>query len=146
MNAVYGAGVTSKLFTNVREKLSLCYYASSSIEKFKGLMVVGSGIDFDRFEEAKGEILRQLALTAQGEITGEELENARTHLISSLRAGMDSPGRMDDYSLGQVLLGAPGGTMADLADELRGVTAKQVAAAAKRVSLDTVYFLEGVKE
>ena len=36
--------------------------------------------------------------------------------------------------------------MADLADELRGVTAKQVAAAAKRVSLDTVYFLEGVKE
>ena len=146
MNAVYGAGVTSKLFTNVREKLSLCYYASSSIEKFKGLMVVGSGIDFDRFEEAKGEILRQLALTAQGEITSEELENARTHLISSLRAGMDSPGRMDDYSLGQVLLGAPGGTMADLADELRGVTAKQVAAAAKRVSLDTVYFLEGVKE
>lgn len=145
MNAVYGAGVTSKLFTNVREKMSLCYYASSSIEKFKGVMVVSSGIDFDRREDAEAEILRQLDLTAKGEITGEELENARTHLVSSLRAGMDSPGRLDDYSLGQVLLNRPG-TMASLADELMEVTGEQVAAAAKRVSLDTVYFLEGVAE
>lgn len=145
MNAVYGAGVTSKLFTNVREKLSLCYYASSSIEKFKGIMLVTSGIDFDRFEEAKREILRQLALTGQEEITGEELENARTHLISSLKAGMDSPGRLDDHSLGQVLLGRPGETMADLAKKLEAVTKEQVAEAARRVSLDTVYFLEGVK-
>ena len=144
MNAVYGAGVTSKLFTNVREKLSLCYYASSSIEKFKGIMVVTSGIDFDRFEEAKREILRQMALTAKGEITDSELESARTHLISSLRAGMDSPGRLDDYSLGQVLLNRPG-DMASLADELLGVTKEQVAAAAKQVSLDTVYFLKGVE-
>lgn len=145
MNAVYGAGVTSKLFTNVREKMSLCYYANSSIEKFKGVMVVASGIDFDRYEEAKREILRQLALIAQGGVTSEELENARMHLVSSLRAGMDSPGRLDDYSLGQVLLGRTG-TMADLADDLLRVTAKQVSAAAKRVSLDTVYFLEGAKE
>lgn len=145
MNAVYGAGVTSKLFTNVREKMSLCYYASSSIEKFKGLMVVASGIDFDRLDDAKREILRQLDLTAQGEITEEELDSARTHLISSLRAGMDSPGRLDDYSLGQVLLGVPG-TMASLAESLRDVTMKQVAAAAKRVCLDTVYFLEGERK
>ncbi len=144
MNAVYGAGVTSKLFTNVREKLSLCYYASSSLEKFKGVMLVTSGIEFDRYKVAREEILRQLALTGQGEITDEELESARTYLTSSLRAGMDSPGRMDDYSLGQILLGQDG-TMADLADQLQLVTKKQVAAAAKRVSLDTVYFLEGVE-
>lgn len=144
MNAVYGGGVTSKLFSTVREKLSLCYYASSTLEKFKGVMVVSSGIEFERFETARDEILRQLELTARGEITDEELEAARTQLISALRAGMDSPARLDDYSLGQVLLGREG-TMADMAEALRGVTKEQVAAAAGRVSLDTVYFLEGVE-
>ena len=42
-NAVYGGSVTSKLFSNVRERLSLCYYANSVIEKHKGIMVVASG-------------------------------------------------------------------------------------------------------
>lgn len=143
MNAVYGAGVTSKLFTNVRERMSLCYYANSSLDKFKGIMLVSSGIEFDKYDVAKKEILRQLALTGQGEITDEELESARTHLISSLKAGMDSPGRLDDYSLGQALLGRSG-TMADLARELQTVTKEQTAAAARKVSLDTAYFLEGV--
>lgn len=143
MNAVFGSGVTSKLFLNVREKMSLCYYASSTIEKFKGVMVVSSGIEFDKFEVARDEILHQLELTRQGEITEEELEGARIALLSSLKTGMDSPGRLDDYALGQAILGQEG-TMADLAKALETVTAEQVAEAARRVTLDTVYFIEGV--
>ena len=143
MNAVFGSGVTSKLFLNVREKMSLCYYASSTIEKFKGVMVVSSGIEFDKFEVARDEILHQLELTRQGEITEEELEGARIALLSSLKTGMDSPGRLDDYALGQAILGQEG-TMADLANSLETVTAEQVAEAARRVTLDTVYFIEGV--
>ena len=144
MNAVYGAGVTSKLFVNVREKRSLCYYANSSLEKFKGVMVVSSGIAFDQFETAKAEILRQLELTRSGEITEEELESARTYLLSSLKTGMDSPARLDDYAIGQAILGVSG-TMADLAEQLKTATREQVAAAARGVSLDTIYFIEGVQ-
>ena len=59
-NAVYGSGATSKLFMNVREKLSLCYYASSAVILRKGLMIVSSGISFENFEAAKAEILAQL--------------------------------------------------------------------------------------
>ena len=59
-NAVYGSGVTSKLFMNVREKLSLCYYASSTVDTHKGIMLVSSGVDFDKVDEAKSEILAQL--------------------------------------------------------------------------------------
>lgn len=144
MNAVYGAGITSKLFVNVREKLSLCYYASSSLEKFKGVMVISSGIEFAQFQRAKEEILLQLDLTRRGEITEEELEAARTYLLSSLKTGMDSPARLDDYSIGQVILGVEG-TMAGLAEQLRAVTKEDVAAAARRTSLDLVYFIEGVQ-
>ena len=144
MNAVLGGGMTSKLFVNVRETLSLCYYASSSVEKFKGVQFIASGIEFAKFETAKAEILHQLDLTRAGEITDEELEAARLSLLSSLKTGMDSPARLDDYSIGQAILGREG-TMEDLARELRTVTREQVAQAARRVTLDTVYFLEGVQ-
>ena len=57
---------------------------------------------------------------------------------------MDSPARLDDYSIGQVILGVEG-TMAGLAEQLRTVTKEDVAAAARRTSLDLVYFIEGVQ-
>ncbi len=60
LNGVFGGSVTSKLFMNVREKLSLCYYASSSIEKHKGIMIVASGVQPSDGERAKEEILNQL--------------------------------------------------------------------------------------
>ena len=93
-------------------------------------------------EQGAAEILRQLDLVRQGEITEEELEAARRFLLSSLKTGMDSPARLDDYAIGQAILGQSG-TMADLAERLRAVTPEGTAAAARQVSLDTVYFLEG---
>ena len=55
---------------------------------------------------------------------------------------MDSPGRLDDFYMGQVVAGLDG-TMEDLAERIRAVTPEQVAEAARRVTLDTVYYLKG---
>ncbi|MEA4966290.1 MAG: pitrilysin family protein [Oscillospiraceae bacterium] len=144
LNAVYGGSVTSKLFLNVREKLSLCYYASSSLEAHKGLMVVSSGIEFEQEAMAREEILRQLEDCRQGKITEEELENARTYLISTFQTALDSPGHIDDFFLGQAIAGL-NGTMEARMDALRAVTREDVTAAAQDVQLDTVYFLKGAK-
>lgn len=144
LNAVYGAGMTSKLFLKIREEQSLCYYASSSLDKFKGVMVVGSGIEFEKFQVARDGILGELQACQQGEITGEELESARSYLISGLRTGCDSPGRLDDYALGQAVAGLDG-TMEDLARQLKTVTKDQVVEAAQSLRLDTIYFLKGVQ-
>ena len=65
-NAMFGGSVTSKLFMNVRERLSLCYYASSSIDWRKGIMLVSSGIEFDKYDEALSEILTQLEAVRKG--------------------------------------------------------------------------------
>ena len=70
MNAIFGGTTLSKLFLNVREKLSLCYYASSAMEKMKGLILVSSGIEFDKFQTARDEILAQLEAIRRGEIEG----------------------------------------------------------------------------
>lgn len=76
-NAIFGGTPLSKLFLNVREKLSLCYYASSMLEKMKGLVLVSSGIEFDKYQQARDEILAQLEAIRRGEIEDWELEGAR---------------------------------------------------------------------
>lgn len=145
LNAVFGAGPTSKLFMNVREKMSLCYYASSSINSFKGIMIVSSGIEFANYELAKSEILRQLDACVQGDITDEELENARRSVLSSFRASLDSPGRMEDHSLSCAINGKDVEIEALMA-QIAAVTPAQVQEAAACLKLDTVYFLKGETE
>jgi len=143
MNTVFGSGVTSKLFANVREKLSLCYYASSSLEKFKGVMVVDSGIEFDKAAVARREILRQLEDCQAGRITDEEMAAAKKHLLSSWKAAMDSPVQMDEFYLGQAILNSSD----DMEDVMAGIAAVETpdaAEAARDVTLDTVYFLKGL--
>ncbi len=140
LNAIYGGTTMSKLFLNVREKLSLCYYASSQLEKFKGLMLVSSGVASDRWREAKGEILKQLEACRRGEVTPQELESARRGTVSALRTVLDSQGRLEDYWLGQAVAGEKE-TPEQLCERLERVTAQQVAAVAREVELDTVYLL-----
>ncbi len=144
LNAIYGAGMTSKLFLKIREEQSLCYYANSSMDKFKGIMVVGSGIEFDQYQVALDGITGQLEQCKRGQITEDELSAARTYLISALRTGQDSPGRLDDYAVSQAIAGQSG-SMMDLADRLSAVTLDQVVEAANTLRLDTVYFLKGVE-
>ena len=141
---VYGSGVTSKLFCNVREKQSLCYYAAASLERFKGFMLVSSGIDFEQFETAKAAILREWKACCDGVISETELSSAKTQLISSLQALEDSPAQMDESYLGQAICGV-WRDITDRMEDIRAVTVDDVSAAAQRLVLDTVYFLEGAE-
>ena len=141
---VFGGGATSKLFTNVREQMSLCYYASASFEKFKGVLAVASGVEFSKLETAKKEILRQLEACCSGEISDYELESARGYLVSDLKIAMDSPGRLDDFYMGQILLESSA-TMQDLSDAIARVTKEEAAQAARALRLDTIYELQGVQ-
>lgn len=140
-NAVYGGSVTSKLFSNVREKLSLCYYASSRIERHKGLLLVYSGIEFDKYDDARSEILHQMELCRQGQISADELLNAKKSVITDLNSLMDDQTQLENYYLGQALdstLCAPD----QLASLVSEVSAEDVEAVASSVRLDSVYFLE----
>ena len=127
---------------NVREKLSLCYYASSMLEKQKGLVLVSSGIEFDKFQTAKDEILAQLEAIRRGEIEDWELEGARRTLISGHLSTLDDQGRQEEFWLGQAAAGLDT-TIEELCAQFETVTAQQVAEAAQKLELDTIYFLKG---
>lgn len=144
-NSVFGSGSTSKLFVNVREKLQLCYYAGSSVDIHKGIMLVSSGIEFDKFNAAKAEILSQLAEMKNGNITDDELNAAKSGIASALRSGMDSQGELEGFFLSQTLAGLDYGPM-ELAQLVEEVTKDSVVSVAKSVECDLVYFLKGSGE
>ena len=141
-NAVYGSGATSKLFRNVREKLALCYYASSVIDKHKGVMLVSSGIDFSNFEIALDEILAQLEHIKNGEISDWELLSAKRSITTSIKSAMDRPtGLLELYFDSSV--SAARYDPEKLCDMIETVTLDRVVETASEVMPDTIYFLTG---
>lgn len=141
-NSVFGSGSTSKLFMNVREKLSLCYYASSALNTHKGLMIVSSGIDFDRFEDVKAEIFAQLEDIRNGNISEDEFTSAKSGVSSELRSYMDIPSALESFYLSQTLRGLDYGPM-EMAQLVQEVTLDKVIEIAKSVECDMIYFLKG---
>ncbi len=141
-NAIFGGTTLSKLFMNVREKLSLCYYASSVLEPRKGIMLVSSGIEFDQYQTAKTEILMQLEAIRCGEIEDWEMEGARRTLIGAYRAMLDDQSRQEEFWLGQAVAELSEGPE-ELASRLEKVTLEQVKHSARKLELDTIYFLKG---
>lgn len=141
MHGVLGGFPHSKLFRNVREKAGLCYDASSSIERFKGFLFIFAGIDADKFEQTRDLCLEQLEALRRGEISAQELESTRLGFRQAYRSLLDSPTRMLnlDYLMG---LGGRSSVPQDLIAAVDQVTAEDIRAAAQRMRLDTVYFLE----
>ena len=145
VNLLFGGTSNAKLFMNVREKLSLCYYASSSYARSKGLMTVSSGIEVKDYDKAIHEILYQLELVKQGQWEDWELDGALATMRTSLEALPDSQGALENYYLGQIVTDAPD-TPDQLWQEISAVTRERIMAAAKSTKLDTVYFLKGKEE
>lgn len=145
LNALYGGSVTGKLFMNVREKLSLCYYASSMTDVNKGIMIVYSGIDFDKYDAAYNEILHQLEAVKQGDFTDEELNAARQAVSAELRTYLDSQRDMEHYWLSRNLRGEDCDPM-ELSAMVDAVTREDIISAASGIVLDAVYFLTGSEE
>lgn len=144
-NSVYGSGSNSKLFMNVREKLGLCYYASSVAYIRKGLLLVASGIEFDKFEAARDEIFAQLEAMKQGAISEEELAAAKRCVASDLRSLADSQGELEGFYLAQAVDGLDYGPR-ELAELVEDVTREDVIRIARSVECDMIYFLRGLDE
>ena len=141
-NAVFGGDVTSKLFLNVRERLSLCYYASSAVNRTKGILLVYSGVEPAKFQQAYDEILAQLEAIRAGEISQWELTSAKRGTVNAILLSLDSLGGLEaryfESAVTDMLL-----TPEELCGLVDAVTAEDVSAIAKSVMLDAVHYLKG---
>lgn len=143
LNVVLGAGMTSKLFVNVREKRSLCYYASSSLDKYRGIMLINSGVEFDKLDVAREAILQELDACKRGEISEEEIKNAKRLALNVLQTMMDAPGRVDDFYLGMAICPKMLG-VDDLIEAIKALEIPQLVEAAAKIDCDTVFYLRGL--
>ena len=141
-NAIYGASPTSKLFENVRERLSLCYYCHTAVEAEKGIMTVLSGIEVDNKQKTIDEVLKQLDEIKNNNFTDKEMEDARLSIINSYKGVFDSSGSIEFWYLRRLLCGVMR-TPEESIEIIKKVSRDDVIEAAKKISLDTIFFLKG---
>lgn len=141
-NTIFGSGMTSKLFAQVREKMSLCYAIGSAYYGSKGVLTVNAGIDCKQEQPAREAILQQLQACCDGEITAGELTAAKASILSALRGVYDSPGAMESFFSTAAISGL-NRTPETYSEEVRAVTAEDVAAAAGTLTLHSSFFLKG---
>lgn len=139
---ILGGGPHSKMFINIREKESLCYYIYSSVEKYKGILFVSSGIEFQNYEKTVELVKKQLESLKSGEISEEEIENSKSALINSMRSLKDSIGGMSDFYFSQSMSNT-NNTVEEIIDNVAKVKVEDIVKAVESVTLDTVYFLRG---
>ncbi len=144
-NMLFGGGMTSKLFLQVREKLSLCYDISSGYYGSKGILTVSAGIDWDKAPQVQAQVLSQLKAISHGDFTHEELTAARQALLSALQGVPDSPGSLESYYATTLVSARPMTLQAHM-EALMQVDRARVMAAARTLTLDTVYLLKGAEE
>jgi len=141
-NALYGGCVSSKLFLNVRERLSLCYYASSMLDKHKGVMLVSSGVDFAKFDAALDEILAQLEDIKKGNISEWEFTSAKRSIITSIKSALDRPGGLEELYFDSVI-STVNYDPVYLSDMIEATTLERIVSVASGIKTDSIYLLSG---
>ena len=141
-NTIFGAGMTSKLFMQVREKMSLCYDIGSGFHGSKGIMTVSAGIEFEKKDIVLQEVKHQLQQILEGNVSREEMAAAKESLLSMLRSYHDSPGAIEGYYASAAISGIGMDTARFMA-AVEAVELSDVISAAKTLQLQAVYFLKG---
>ncbi len=142
---IFGGGTYSKLFSVVREKMSLCYYCSASLFAQKGVMMIQSGIENANEEKAKSEILNQLKEVSEGNFTNEVFSSSIKSICDGRLSVNDIPESLCSWYTAQILrdeLISP----EEQVEKFKAVDKAQVIRAAKTIMLDTVYMLKGTGE
>ena len=142
-NEVFGGSPTSKLFVNVREKMSLCYYCRSIINQRNGIMKVASGIEFDNKEIAEKAIIDQLDQIKKGNITEEEFESAKKSIRNGYLQIYDSAESMETWTFYRGICQSKS-TPLDECNKINTATIDDIKSVAEKMTLDTVYFLKGI--
>ncbi|MBO5652647.1 MAG: insulinase family protein [Clostridia bacterium] len=142
-NLIYGSSPVAKLFMNVREKLSLCYYCASRFDAIKGVLFVYSGVENDKMTVAEEEILRQLENVKEGKVTEEELLCAKKTFRDVSRSITDSAPAMEKWVLDKAISGEDR-LPSEVCDVIESLTVEDVRRVAASIRLDTVFRLVGM--
>ncbi len=132
---------TSKLFCNVREKQSLCYYCAARYDKDKGIIVIDSGVEGENIEKLEAGILKEIDDMKNGVISDFEIDSAKMAIINAYQGSNDTVGGIESWFARQLLQDGFR-TIEEESALLSAVTREEIIAAANKLTLDTVYVLK----
>lgn len=139
-SGIFGGGGNSKLFMNVREKESLCYYIYSRIDKYKGVMLVSAGVEFENFSKVETMVDENFGEVLKGNFTDSDIKIAKDGIISSINSISDYPNSFLNFYYSQSLSGDKF-DMESLKDRINKVTREDIIKAGKRIQKDTVAYI-----
>ena len=139
-NGILGGFAHSRLFTQVREKESLCYSIHSNVDNNTGLMTIGSGVDGDAADRARESILEQVEFVKAGKFSDEEFGMTMSAWDSRLRMVQDSPGALADFDL-RSRISKRDPSIEALRSRIAGVKREDVVEAMELLHLDMTYLL-----
>ena len=142
MNTIFGGTPFSKLFLNVREKLSLRYYCAAGYNQLKGTVFVDCGIEEENIIKTENEILNQLEEIKKGNFSEEDVNNSILSIINSLKGVGDTPLSYINWYYG-CFINDEVISPAESIEKYKAVTREQIIAAAESLELDTVYVMKG---
>lgn len=143
-NVILGGGADSKLFKEVREENSLCYTVYSVPNKLDRLLFIQAGIDKDSYEETVKLIEKDLDDMCKGKFDEADISIAREYFLTALEEVLESQDRIIDNYLMMELIGTD--TIEVKREMIMKVTKEEIIKVAKKVKLDTIFLLEGVKD
>ena len=137
-----GATPFSKLFANVREKMSLCYYCSSAYSDRKGTLFIDSGVESCNIEKAQSAIEEQLGSICSGDFTDEELENTKKYLCGGFKSNYDSVYDIMSWFTAQNTRNTAF-TPEEICERVNRIGREDIISCAKSFKLDSVFVLKG---
>lgn len=141
-NEILGGGPNSHMFKTVREEKSLAYYVSSSLIKYKSIILADAGIQFSDYKQSLDLILDQVSRLKAGDFSDEDLQIAKKSIENSSRSIVDSNQMISDFYLGKTI-SRDERTLEEMLVDLEETDRDKVIRAMNTVSLDTIYFLNG---
>jgi len=145
LNGILGGGIHSKLFQNVREKASLAYYAFSRLEKFKGLMIISSGIEVTNKKKAYDIIIEQLNDIKKGVISDYEFNSTIKSFETGIKSLRDTQLYIVDFYLSQLMTGS-NDDFDSIIEKMKKVSKQDIIDTAQSIELDLIYFLTSNNE
>ncbi|MDD6878908.1 MAG: insulinase family protein, partial [bacterium] len=142
-STILGGGSDSKLFKEVRESNSLCYYISSSSNKLDNVLFITSGISSNNFDKTVRLIKKGIKDMENGKFNEEDINKAKVQYITMLEELLENPFQIISSYYSMEILNND--DIETRIKRIKEVTYNDIKNISKKVHVDTVYLLKGVE-
>lgn len=135
LSSVLGGGMSSRLFTEVREKRGLAYSVHAWTDKYPdtGYFVVQAGVEHAKLEEALSVIIAEFRKIAKTPITPAELKKVKSYMKGTTTLAMESSDAIAEHAVSSLIQRGRIRTLEEVLKGIEKVTAKDVQRVAKDI-------------